>query len=100
MFIVKLPADLLTSKTLDIALGAVLQVTPNLVPSEELSVAKISLLAVTAVVLTTQVCPEAATAQENAPAAAAPQATTEGFPTPTAMRKWGSPSAILVAKSI
>jgi len=65
--------------------AVVLQITFRRDPSAAVGVRKISLLAVTAVVLTTQVPVEAAGSQEKAPAGAEPQATNDGFaPVPAA----------------
>ncbi len=80
-----LPADLLATSGAAFAVGAVLHVTLSRVPSSATSHTLISLFAVTAVVLTWQVAPEAFVAQEKAPADAAVQVTTEGLaavPTP------------------
>ena len=59
--------------------GPVLQVTLNSVPSAALGVITISIEAVTAVVLITQVPVEALVAQEKIPAAAEPHATSDGL---------------------
>lgn len=59
--------------------AVVLHVTESAGPSEESDSISITLLAVTAVVLITQVAAEALVAQENRPARAAPQVTSEGL---------------------
>lgn len=80
MLIVKLvPADFDAKMIAGGTVGAVLQVTLSLVPSSATGVTIISLFAVTAVVLITQVPVEAFVAQENAPAGADPQATRDGL---------------------
>jgi hypothetical protein len=72
------PADLESKIGTVPTVTEVLQVTLNRVPSDSLRVTKISLLAVTAVSLTTQVAADAVAEQEKAPAGAAVQATKEG----------------------
>ena len=79
--IVKLVAAVTAVTTGITVLTVVLQVTLRRVPvvASVRCVTKISLLAVTALVLTTQVPVEAAVAQENDPAGAEVQEATEGF---------------------
>ena len=86
ILIVKLtPVDFDATMLAGGTVGDVLQVTLKRVPSLTVGTTKISLLAVTAVVLITHVPVLAVVAQENAPAAAAAHATSEGFaPVPTA----------------
>ena len=80
MLITKLVAAVLVaSKIAGVTVGAVLQVTPSLVPSSATSTTIISLLAVTAVVLIVHVAAEALVAQEKAPEDADPHAATEGL---------------------
>jgi hypothetical protein len=69
------------SRVAGLTVVPVLHVTPRRVPVTAVSDSKtkISLLAVTAVVLTWQVAPVAFVAHENCPAAADPQAATEGL---------------------
>ena len=77
--IVKLvPTDFAATIIAGGAVGAVLQVTPSLVLSFATGVTRITLLAVTAVSLITQVPADAVAEQENAPAIAEPQATSDG----------------------
>ena len=65
--------------------AVVLHVTDRFAPSAELGCTKIRELAVTAVVLMTQVPVEALVAHENEPEGAAEQATKDGFaPVPAA----------------
>jgi len=79
MLMVKLvAAEMAETQTAGTAVGPVLQVTPK-VPATAVGVKWIWLAAVTAVVLTWQVVPEALVAQENFPAGAPPQDTTEGL---------------------
>ena len=59
--------------------AVVLQVTESLDPAAALGWMRMSLFAVTAVVLTTHVAVDALVAQEKAPAAAAEHATREGL---------------------
>lgn len=59
--------------------AVVLHVTLRRVPAAAVGVITMSLLAVTAVVLTTQVPALAFVAQEKAPVTAAPQATSDGL---------------------
>ncbi len=79
----EVPFTLAVNQIVGIDVGEVLQVTPRSCPvpgfASATSVTKISLLAVTAVVLTLHVVPEALVAQENIPALDAPQATSDGL---------------------
>jgi hypothetical protein len=77
--------------------AVVLQVTESSVPAAALGCTKMALFAVTAVVDTTQVAADALVAQENDPAGAAEQATSDGLaPVPTAAHFVADPNVALV----